>query len=61
MHYKLEITMDPKDYKRKLYKMISPLEILRLKEDLNQNWEGEVWIRTNFTGWNMIEVSVNKN
>lgn len=58
---KLKVTMNPEeDGQRDRYKMILPLEVMGWKEDLKQHWEGKIWVRSNFTGWNIIEVSVNK-
>ena len=44
---------------RKKFKCISPLEILGLKEE-NQCWEGTITLRTNFTGWNVINVTTDR-
>lgn len=37
---------------------ISPLEVLGWEENLEQKWKGQIWIRSGFTGWNAINVSV---
>lgn len=39
-----------------ILRLVTPLEVLGWKEDLNQNWEGTIWVRSNFTGWNVIRV-----
>jgi hypothetical protein len=57
---KLEVTSKPEEGKREKYKMISPLEVMGWEEDLEQKWKGRIWVRTNFTGWNIIRVKVNR-
>jgi hypothetical protein len=43
----------------KLFKTtVSPLDVLGMERDTSQHWEGTVTVRTNFTGWNRIEVPV---
>lgn len=53
---KLDLTITPEKHK----KYISPLEVMGWAADLEQAWEGEIWVRTAFTGWNTIDVKVDK-
>jgi hypothetical protein len=39
-------------------KYISPLEVLGLEKSDNK-WEGDVWLRSDFTGWNAIQIQTN--
>lgn len=40
----------------KYSKVIWPLEVLDWNEDLEQKWEGKIWVRTGFTGWNRVDL-----
>ncbi|AGC02387.1 hypothetical protein H012_gp061 [Acanthamoeba polyphaga moumouvirus] len=46
--------------KRKKFKMISPLEAFGWKLDTNQKYEGQIYVKTNFTGWNYIKVKIDR-
>jgi hypothetical protein len=48
------------DKKRAKYKYVSPLEILGLEYDPDQNWTGDVLTKKNITGWNIIEADIDK-
>lgn len=37
--------------------LVTPLEVLGWQEDLTLNWEGTIWVRSNFTEWNVIWTS----
>lgn len=43
------------------YNYIPSSKIIDIKEDLDQCWEGTVTIRSNFTGWNIININVDMN
>lgn len=40
---------------------VDPLEVMGWKVDGLNGWEGRIWIRSGFTGWNRIDVEVDKD
>lgn len=38
---------------------ISPLEVLGLEENLEQQWQGTIYIRNGFTQWNYVHAPIN--
>jgi hypothetical protein len=39
---------------------VSLCDVLGIKKDFDQHWEGTVTVRSNFTGWNKIDVYVDR-
>ena len=58
----LKRTYPDKYYQQKLseFEMISPLEVLGLGDCIKELFEGKIWVRTGFTGWNIIETKVDR-
>lgn len=49
-----ELTISSIPIDEDVIKLVAPLEVLGWREDLNQNWNGTIWVRSNFTEWNVI-------
>ena len=47
-------------HKRIIFKVISPLEVFNMKDCINNSFDGSICVRTNFTKWNIIKVSVDR-
>ncbi len=60
-YYKEYEILDIKHIPMNGHHIVDPLEVMGWKVDDLNGWEGIVWLRSAFTGWNTINVQVDEN